>query len=241
MKHVIVPVGSLEEGARIRLDDEESHHLDVRRVAARATAHAIDGQGGIGFGHVEAENGRWHFVVELAAMDARPPMTLLAVAAGDRDRFLWVAEKSAELGVTHLVPIETSHTASVATRLRESGLDKVRRRAREACKQAGNPWFPEVLEVATLEQLSGAGHQVNWYLADQQGVPHPGIGAQESVGWLIGPEAGFTEREVEFVESTFAARRIALGRHVLRFETAAIAAAVISEHNRATAAQARRQ
>lgn len=240
VKHIVVPVGALVDGARIKLAEAEGHHLDVRRTAEKTTAHALDGEGGLGFGHVESEDGDWYFVVELAAMDMKPPVTLLAVAAGDRDRFLWVAEKSAELGVTHLVPLETTHTRSVATRLRDGAIDKVRRRAREACKQAGNPWFPEMLDIATIDQLGQAGHQVTWYLADHGGVPHPGIGAQSAVGWLIGPEAGFTDDEIARIETQFHAVRISLGRHLLRFETAAISAAVITEHNRASAAQARR-
>ncbi len=240
VRHILVPAGTLIDGARIRLSDEEAHHLEVRRTDQHDTVHALDGEGGLGFGHVESEQGHWYFVVELAAMDMKPPVTMLAVAAGDRDRFLWVAEKAAEIGVTHLVPLVTTHTRSVATRLRESAIDKVRRRAREACKQAGNPWFPVVLDLVTLDGLAEAGHLVSWYLADHGGVPHPGIGAQNPVGWLIGPEAGFTDAELDDIERHFSAVRISLGRHLLRFETAAISAAVVTEHNRASAAQARR-
>lgn len=239
--HVVVPVGSLVDGARIPLDADEAHHLDVRRTAEHDTAHAIDGAGGIGFGRLERDAGGWVFAVELTAHEAEPPITILAVAAGDRDRFLLVAEKAAELGVTRLVPLETSHTRDVATRLRDNAMVRVRRRVREACKQSGNPWFPVVDEPHTLAALRDAGHPVRWFLADGQGRPRETVSSQAAVGWLIGPEAGFTAPEIAVIENDLAAVRVALGRHVLRFETAAIAAAVVTESDRAAMADARRR
>ena len=68
------------------------------------------------------------------------PSSTLAVGAGDRDRFGWLVEKAAELGVTTLVPIETARTTGVATRLRGKHLEKLRRQALEAIKQSGAPW-----------------------------------------------------------------------------------------------------
>ena len=46
------------------------------------------------------------------------------------------------------------------------------------------------------------------------------IGA--AVGWIIGPEGGFTEGELNSVQ-----RRVALSPNVLRVETAALAAAFL--------------
>ena len=49
-----------------------------------------------------------------------------------------------------------------------------------------------------------------------------------------------TAEEVAELERDLGAVQVALGRHVLRFETAAIAAAVVTETARAAAARARR-
>jgi 16S rRNA (uracil1498-N3)-methyltransferase len=177
----------------------------------------------------------WRFEVEIAVIEPRPPELILAVGAGDRDRFLWLVEKAAELGVTRVVPVETVHTRSVASRIREGALDKAGRRAREACKQSGNAWVPVVEPLATISALPGIASGVLWLLADPHGRELPAIPQAQGLGWLIGPEAGFTDDEVATIETDLGAAPIRLGRHVMRFETAAIAAAVLTDRARTAA------
>lgn len=241
MIRVFVPPGSIVAGATIALEDDEAHHLEVRRAGDRHGAHAIDGAGGIGMGALRRSGNGWLFEVEMAVIEPRPPELVLAVGAGDRDRFLLVAEKAAELGVTRVIPLETQHTRSVASRLRDGALDKARRRAQEGCKQSGNAWLPTIDPLATLSALSGVAPGVRWLLADPHGDQLPTILSQDPVGWLIGPEAGFAEAELETIDAALGATRIRLGRHVMRFETAAVAAAVLTDRARAEQVRARRQ
>lgn len=240
MMHVIVPAGTLVEGAAIALDDEESHHLTVRRVTEGTAARAIDGAGGMAMGRITRDGSVWQFHVEMPVIEPRPAGTVLAAGAGDRDRFLLIAEKAAELGVTRVIPLETRLTRSVENRVRESTVEKARKRAREACKQSGNAWFPEIDELTELEQLGNACPDVRWFLADARGDAPPIIGAQDTVAWLIGPEGGFTDDECLELERDLGAIRVALGRHILRYETAAIAAAVVTDTARAAALRTRR-
>jgi 16S rRNA (uracil1498-N3)-methyltransferase len=238
--HVVVAPGTLVPDAGITLDAEEAHHLVVRRVVTGDPLRAIDGAGGMAMGHAERDGDDWLFRVEMTVIEPRPADTILAVGAGDRERFLLVAEKAAELGVTRVIPIETRSTRSVENRVRDSGIDKARKRAREACKQAGNAWFPEIDALTPLDALSNACPDVRWMLADARGATLPAIGAQDAIAWLVGPEGGFDEAERLELERDLGATPVALGRHVLRYETAAIAAAVVTEAARATAAQSRR-
>jgi 16S rRNA (uracil1498-N3)-methyltransferase len=238
--HVLVAAGTLVEGAAIVLDEEEAHHLTVRRVVERTPVRALDGAGTMAMGHVFREGSTWMFQTEMTVLEPRPAETVLAVGAGDRDRFLLVTEKAAELGVTRVIPIETRLTRSVENRVRDNTIDKARKRAREACKQSGNAWFPEVDALTPLDGLGNACPDVRWFLADPRGDGLPHLGAQDAVGWLIGPEGGFSEDEVGELGRDLGATRVTLGRHVLRFETAAIAAAVVTDAARASAARARR-
>ena len=81
----------------------------------------------------------WEVEVDSLERRLAPPELMLAVGAGDRERFTWVVEKAVELGVTTLVPLETERTAGVATRVRAVHLAKLRRQALEATKQCGQP------------------------------------------------------------------------------------------------------
>jgi 16S rRNA (uracil1498-N3)-methyltransferase len=238
--HIVVAPGTLVDGGAVVIDAEEAHHLGVRRVTEGTAIRAIDGAGTLAMGRVARESGEWYFHVDMTMLVPRPAPTVLAVGAGDRDRFLLVAEKAAELGVTRLIPLETRLTRSVENRVRDNTIDKARKRAREACKQSGNAWFPEIDPLTPLDGLGNACPDARWFLADARGEGLPAIGAQEAVAWLIGPEGGFVEDEVTELQRDLGAIPVALGLHVLRFETAALAAAVVTDTVRATAARARR-
>jgi 16S rRNA (uracil1498-N3)-methyltransferase len=228
---LLVPSGSLTLGDPIRVDDDEAHHLEVRRVASGTTGEALDGAGVMAAGVLERAGKRWSFVAQHLTHAPAPPATVLAVGGGDKDRFLWLAEKCAELGVTTLVPLETTRSRHVENRLRAGTLEKARRRAREACKQSGNPWAPEITNILTIPEIKGRGAVV-WWLADGGGVSAPVVAPDGAIGWLIGPEGGFVTEDLTMLDHELAPVRVTLGVHVLRFETAAIAAAVLTADRR---------
>lgn len=232
MIRVLVPVGVLSDGAVVRLEEEEGHHLDVRRMADGRSVVALDGAGMRATGTVIKLGRHWELAVTSVAEEVRPVELVLAVGGGDKDRFLWLAEKAAELGVTQLVPLETTRSRNVENRLREGTLEKARRRAREACKQSGNLWAPVVHDMTAVESLAGRLPDVAWLLADPSGAQAPAIAPDAAIGWLIGPEGGFSGEDLASIARCLAPRTVVLGRHMLRFETAALAAAVITADRR---------
>ncbi len=140
--NVLVPAGALVEGARITLDALEVHHLRVRRAGAGETVRLLDGAGGIGEGTLEMGKKDAVVTVGQVTREAKPSALVLAIGAGERDRFAWVVEKAAELGVTEIVPLETEHTRGVASRIRGAQVERFRRRTLEAIKQCGATWAP---------------------------------------------------------------------------------------------------
>jgi 16S rRNA (uracil1498-N3)-methyltransferase len=223
---VLVEPGTLRLGVTVQVEDEEAHHLRVRRAEAGQGVKLFDGAGVTARGGLAEAGKGWQVTVEEVTDHPATPDLILAVGAGDRDRFLSLAEKCTELGVTRLIPLLTERSAAVATRLRDSGVERARKRAREACKQSANPWATIVDEVTALAALADRAIGGRWLLADPHGAPVASIAVAPPVGWLIGPEGGFTEAELVVVREQLAAASVRLGRHVLRFETAAIAAAV---------------
>jgi 16S rRNA (uracil1498-N3)-methyltransferase len=221
---VLVPEGSGEAGKRVGLDEHEIRHLRVRRAKDREHVGVLDGAGLLGAGTLVQIGRDWMVDISVAEFRQRPPAVVLAVASGDRERFSWMVEKSVELGVTRIVPLETARTAGVATRLKQSHLRRLRRSALESIKQCGVAWAPMVEDPLPLDDflrqpLAGAG-----WLADQQGAPFPAELDQRAVTAVIGPEGGLTEGEREVIVAA-GYQPVALGVHTLRFETAALSAA----------------
>jgi len=220
------PPGGWEVGNRVRLDENEIHHLRVRRARNGERIEVLDGAGLRGTGILVQDGREWVVDVETVEQTQKPPETTLAVAAGDRERFSWVVEKSVELGVTRIVPLETARTAGVSTRLKDVHLARLRRSALEAIKQAGVTWAPCIEPLVHLDELLGRTQPGAAWLASSEGEPAPASLDRSLVTVLVGPEGGLSPDEI--ASATAAGfQPIALGLHTLRFETAAVAAAAV--------------
>lgn len=226
MHAVLVGTGALVSGATVTLDDEERHHLRVRRAAEGNQVRALDGAGIIAEGVLVKVRGELAIHVEHVATLPEPPRFVLVVGAGDKERFGWLAEKTAELGVTELLPLKTERTRSVAAGIREGHVHALQRRARQAIKQSGAAWAPRVLPPVDVKFAATLGEPEYRWLADATGEPPPELAPNVPLVVVVGPEGGLipAEREV-FLEAGF--RRVRFAPDLLRFETAALAAAAV--------------
>jgi len=215
-------------GQRGKIAEGEAHHLRVRRVKDGEVVAIRDGAGLVGTGRLVRVGKEWEVEVNSLERRLAPPELILAVGAGDRERFSLLVEKAVELGVTTLVPLQTERTAGVSTRVRPVHLAKLRRQALEAVKQSGNPWTCTVdapLEFASFLKREPAAQR---WLADPAGVAPPPTLGGGACAVIVGPEGGLTESErASAIEAGYTATT--LGPNMLRFETAAIAAAVVVE------------
>jgi 16S rRNA (uracil1498-N3)-methyltransferase len=225
--------GRAAPGAEVRLDAEEAGHARVRRLRPGAAVALVDGRGS-----------RW--IATLAVLDRRSalctldreaagdpkPLARLWAPVGNKDRALWLVEKAVEVGAAELRLVEWERSRSVADAGRSVGfLEKCARRAREALKQCGGTWLPEIegptgLDEA-LDRLEAPARETRWLL-DPAGAPAleaPMVG--EGSILLVGPEGGATPGERDrILECGFAP--VALGPRVLRYETAALAGLVLA-------------
>ena len=163
---VLIPRARVAVGTRVTLDDNEVHHLRVRRAKDQESVELLDGAGLSGRGRLIHRGNDWSVEIESLEHEQAPAELTLAVAAGDRDRFIWMAEKSVELGITTLVPLLTTHTAAVATRLKESHLPRLRQSMLEVLKQCGSAWAP-TLQDPILLHITRAPFRCSWVNRDR--------------------------------------------------------------------------
>ena len=228
---VLIPPGSAANGGPVLLDDDEQHHLKVRRIADGSAIAFTDGAGVRGTGSVVAQGRSFTLTIGSVEQVAPPPPLVLGVGAGDRDRFSWMVEKATELGVTEIVPLETERTRGVGTGLRPEQLDKLRRRAREVLKQCGGAWVPVLHDPQPFDMfLRGVTAGARWML-DAAGGTAPVLDAASSACAVVGPEGGLIEAErTSALAHGF--MPVVAGPLTLRFETAAIAAAILIQASR---------
>lgn len=151
-----------------------------------------------------------------------------------RDKFEQVLQKGTEVGVRRFVPVITER--SIVRDTRAFTQDRVQRWHRiltEAAEQSGRGLIPELSPPVRFEQGLAEQGGVDVHL---MGCPGPGgpplhevlcaTPGPRAVGLWIGPEGGFSDREVALSRSA-GCRPFSLGRRVLRTETAAVMASAL--------------
>jgi len=217
------------QGQSALLEGDEARHLArVLRAKVGDAVTLFDGRGRAWEAHV-ANLGRDRVTLDLgAALPATPPPAVpvtLAVALPKGDRQKWMVEKLTELGVARLVPLITTRGVAEAT---DAARIRLERGVIEACKQCGRDTLMEIGPATPLADLLAAPPSgTRTLLADPHGRPPEAIlaaGPTGAIVVLVGPEGGFTAEEVTVAEAA-GCERVTFGRHILRIETAAIAAA----------------
>jgi 16S rRNA (uracil1498-N3)-methyltransferase len=148
----------------------------------------------------------------------------LALSITRAHRFDLAVEKCTELGVRSFIPLTTERSVWRGGRREvQRRHERLKRKVIAACKQSGQPHFPDVLPVHDIESLLGimsSYEQV--YLADPAGdgldAFSPSSG--DTLG-IVGPEGGFSPQERSALVGA-GARPLSLGSSRLRSETAAI-------------------
>lgn len=226
MSALLLPSGSLAEGAAVDIPPDEAHHLRVRRATDGEQVRLIDGAGRVGLGVLEQHGSGWRALIEHVNSVPPAPALVIAVGGGDRERFGLIVEKATELGATDIVAVDTHRSRSVAGRVRPEHVEKLAGRALASLKQSGGAWLPRVRGPVAFEDALRLGIGGRRWLAsvsDEQSATAPRDGP---MAILVGPEGGFStsERDAALLSGWEPVR---LARGTLRFETAAIVAVAL--------------
>jgi 16S rRNA (uracil1498-N3)-methyltransferase len=225
----VFAAGPFATGTPIALDADAVHHLRVRRVAVGAPLALHDGEGSIAAG-VLAGMGKGSALVTVDQVRSVPrlPAVHLLVPVADRDRLLLLAEKATELGVTSWRAVRWRRSLSVAPRGEGEGFRlKVAARMRSALEQSGAAWLPEILPELDAGEVAAITRGGTRYLltAGAPGMLRGTVVAPVTLA--LGPEGGIDAGEqAELVTAGF--QPVSVAPHVLRFETAGIAAVTLA-------------
>ena len=148
------------------------------------------------------------------------------------DKMELIIQKSVELGVAGISPVEMSHCImKLDEKKKKTRRERWQSIAESAAKQSKRNIIPEVYDVITYKEAMEMAAKMDAFLVpyeNERGMEETKealsrIKKGMSVGILIGPEGGFAEKEVELARES-GAFVISLGNRILRAETAAITA-----------------
>jgi 16S rRNA (uracil1498-N3)-methyltransferase len=219
-------VGGL--GDELTVDDEDGHHLArVLRLRVGEGVTAADGKGTWRPYQVRTltRSGLTLAATGLALTEPEPAVGLavaFALTKGAKPDL--TVQKLTELGVDRILPVLAARSvARPAPDRAAADLVRWQRVATEAAKQCRRSRLPAVEPLAPVTTLAGHGALV---VADRGGAPAGGLPDPPAGEVLVavGPEGGWERGEVDTLGPW---ATISLGAHVLRAETAALAAAAV--------------
>jgi 16S rRNA (uracil1498-N3)-methyltransferase len=228
-------------GQTVTLGEDEAHHIRVLRLEVGQQVGLLDGRGTRGRGALVRVAKRHAAVaVETISTVEPPPSVHLTLPVADRDRMLWLAEKATELAATSWRPVMFKRSKSVNPRGEGTTFQqKVAARMAGALGQSHGAWLPAMFPEANVERAIAATPEGPRLVLDMAGEPigllvaeamanarEHGAGFLKPITIVVGPEGGMEPSELEgFKAAGF--RPVSLGRTVLRFETAAVAALAV--------------
>ncbi|HRH26202.1 MAG TPA: RsmE family RNA methyltransferase [Candidatus Paceibacterota bacterium] len=201
--HQMVHVLRLEEGERVEVFGND-----------KAALYSIETI-------VKAKKDPKVFLKYKSDIALRIPEKHIGVAFGisKKDTAEWIVQKCTELGVSDFYPLITDRTEK--KNVPEERLQII---IKEAVEQSGWHTVPTLHPVQAFEEFMGSRKGDIWLL-DGAGSETIQSGV-DNVTIVIGPEGGFTEREVaKTKEAGWSLKK--LGNSTLRAETAAVSAAAL--------------
>ena len=215
------------------LPEAQAHYLSrVLRLSAGAAVQLFDGSGHEYRGELSSVSKKAVQVQLLECIDGLAESSLrihLGQGLSRGERMDWAIQKATELGVTEITPLFTERCeVRLNDERAQKRLEHWQHIAISACEQCGRSQVPVIHPPQPLKDW-----QAN-VQADLKLVLHPVAqpltkhAAPSTLAFLIGPEGGLTENEVNQAEQhDFQAAR--LGPRVLRTETAPVVALSVAQ------------
>jgi 16S rRNA (uracil1498-N3)-methyltransferase len=222
VKSVYIPEPVIESGC-LRILGDEHQHLKVARAEAGEAVEVFDGKGGVWTGKVRSTGKRETLVeiLESRQIEQSGPELILGLSLVKPAAFELALEKAVEVGVTRVVPVIASRSNATSRRS-----DRWARIVLEAAKQSKRYHLPGVDEPVMFEAALDYPAKTKIVFAERGGGPLKSALAGAPVFFLIGPEGGWTDAELDAARQKGFAL-VGLGAGILRTETTAIVGAAL--------------
>lgn len=222
---------SLEASQEISISEQQAHYLvHVLRMKEGAQFLVFNGQDGEYLAEICAIKKKYILarLLHQERAQSSPSDIIYCFAPLKHARLDYMIQKAVEMGASIMQPVMTRHTQ--VTRL---NLERLEANGIEAAEQCGILNIPKFKPLITLEQLlidwesnrhlifCDENAKTNNPLFILQNLP------KKPIGVLIGPEGGFSEEERNLLIKQDFVTSIPLGPHILRADTAAVAALAI--------------
>lgn len=196
----------------VRASKEHKHYLEKVMRSSNVEISLFNNKDGEFLATYAA--GKFHVARQTRTFELAPKKAL-AFSLIKSHRLSWLIEKSCELGVTDLFPLITERVQFSS--FKPERYERILMEAAEQCGRIDLPILHDLKHFNVF--VSALPSDYSWHFGSLASsntlVSHP------SVGYIIGPEGGFTEKEEQALTQN-AVMPFSMGSLILRAETAAV-------------------
>ena len=166
---------------------------------------------------------------------------VLADCLPKQNRFDNIIEKATELGVEKIIPLISERTiARPGGNRAQNKIERWQRIAKEAAEQCARDTIPEIENVRELDdwlkEITPLDEETLflfcWELEQETTVREVlSLNVDKNIIVLIGPEGGFSEREVSKIKAAGGVS-VTLGKRILKTDTAAVSVLAMINYER---------
>lgn len=173
-------------------------------------------------------------VIEKNANNTELPIEIILFQALPKsDKMELIIQKTVELGISKIIPVEMKHcVVKLDEKKKSSKVTRWQAISESAAKQSKRNIIPEIGNVISFSHMLSEAQNLDLFLVpyeNKDGMSATrkaleNIKSGMKIGILIGPEGGFDVNEIEKATKV-GGIAVSLGKRILRTETAAITAA----------------
>jgi len=227
MPKFFIPRENIDEN-KIKITGDDVQHISkVLRLNIGDKVEACDGMGNNYLAEI-SEVGKSEIfcgIISKTKSDTEPPIRVILIQGVPKaSKMDYIIQKTTELGICEIYPCDLKRCVAKIDNIKK--IERWQKIAKEAAQQSGRGIIPKVNELINLktaiEILKNSDISFTCYECAQKNTLKKALSTvkePKTVAFLIGPEGGFDQSEIEEIENAGIAV-ITLGKRILRTETA---------------------
>ena len=213
------------------LTKDQIHYLiDVKRSKKGDLINLIDGKSGEYQSEVvQISKKTVKLKINYLLKTTQTPSDLFVLFSPiKKTRTEFIIEKCVELGVKTLIPVICDYT-----NINSFNQNRIKKIMVNSAQQCGSTWMPNLLSFNKLENvLKDWNPKRNLFFCDEKLTGDPILKVLNKFNYskaaiLVGPEGGFSKKEISIINNLSFVKKVSLGKQILRAETAVISAVSI--------------
>lgn len=200
------------------LRDDIIYHLTKVLRLTNKTFRLVDNEGSVFLASLDGNIAK---ILERIEENNELECDITAVVALiKQDKFELTLQKLTELGVKKIVPYN-AYRSVVKEVKKDKKLERYTKILTEASEQSHRNFVPEITQAIDIKDLEKYKSDINLIAYEKEADNFVGDLKANSITFIVGPEGGFEEKELQAIMS-LGFKSISLGKRILRAETAAI-------------------